>query len=181
MVMLNIFLSEISLMLYRSSKKYVLEDRFIFNKYHKLQTAIHTSRIDAEKWHYVNTFCDSLSNLNDDNMNIFVKRWKDISKLITTKSTESTEIHDNVIFAELSPKITVVIFPNNSALHIRKIAGSTVFTTARIADIYDDQNATKILYQASEASAYDVIKRIRKIAENARLEIIELEEDMEGV
>jgi hypothetical protein len=181
MLMLNVFLSESSFMLYRLGKKYVAEDRFIFNKYYKLQTAINTSRVDAEKWHYVNTFCDSLYNLNDDDMTVFAKRWKEISNLMTAKGSESIEMHDKVIFAELSPKITVVIFPNNSALHVRKIAGSTVFTTARINNIYDDQNATKILYQASEASAYDVIKRIRKIAENARLENIELEEDMEGV
>ena len=72
-------------MLCRLGKKYIAEDRFIFNKYYKLQTSINTSRVDAEKWHYVSTFCDSLTNLNDDDITVFAKRWKEISNLMTEK------------------------------------------------------------------------------------------------
>lgn len=177
----NVFLAESSQLLYQSSMKFSQTNPHILGKHYTLQLDVSKALKDAEKWHFISNFCAVLFDLNDAESQAFSKKWNDISELMIKKGDEPVEIYNGIIYAELSTKVNVVIFPNNSALHIRKIAGNAVFTTARINDIYDEQNATKILYQASEASAYDVIKKIRKIADVHRLSTIEIEEEVEGM
>lgn len=173
MHLLITFISMLNVVIFDESIQHSLQTK---SKYMKLVSHINGNESEQSKWirilHYIQT-----TDVEDEKTNRLLNKWIIIAQVMTTKGDRKMYEKDGVIYMELSSKLNAIVFKDNSAILTRKIAGSTVVNSMRIADIYDVPDATKILYLANESNAYDVITKIRKTAEKLRLKSSFIEED----
>ena len=153
----------------------------IAHKYSKLLFHLKNDETSQSKWIRIIYFCKYVKNLDIDKLNKLSDKWILTCDLISKKGDENMKMNDGIIYMEITPKISVIVYPDNSALFMRKIVGNAVVNTAKIPNIYDESEATKILYQASESSAYDTLKKLRKAVEKMRFSEMVIEEELEDV
>lgn len=158
-----------------------MESRSI-QKFWKLVNHIGSINEDnREKWIRILAFCQAMTNANKLHISNLANDWIKVSNLMSKKDESKVQLIDETMRIELSPKVTVIVFHNNSAILTRRIAGNAVTMTIKIPDIYNESEATRLLYMGSETGAFDIIKKIRKIVERKRFMGIEFDETDEDI
>ena len=151
-------------------------------KFWRLTYRIGSTNLDAnEKWKQILLFSHSLTKINEPYINELANKWVKASNLMSKKDESKVQMIDETMRIEISPKITVIVFPDNSAIFTRKIAGNAVFMTVKIPDIFNESEATRLLYIGSETGAFDILKKIRKIVEQKRFMGMRYDETIEGI
>jgi len=151
-------------------------------KFWKLVNHIGSSNEDnKEKWLRILAFCQSMKNANNSVITNLAHDYIKVSNIMSKKDESKVQMIDETVRIELSPKVTVIVFQNNSCIFTRKIAGNAVTMTVKIPDLYNEAEATRLLYLGSETGAFDILKKIRKLVEQKRFMGIEFDETLEDI
>lgn len=136
---------------------------------------------NKEKWVWALTFCRTMSKSDKLHIRNMANNWIKVGNLMSKKDESKVQLVDETIRIELSSKTTVIVFPDNSAIFTRKIAGNAVTMTVKIPDLYNESEATRLLYLGSETGAFDILKKIRKLVERKRFMGMDFDETLEDI
>lgn len=136
---------------------------------------------NKEKWVWILTFSRTMSKSDELHIRNMANNWIKVGNLMSKKDESKVQMVDETIRIELSSKTSVIVFADNSAIFTRKIAGNAVTMTVKIPDLYNEAEATRLLYLGSETGAFDIIKKIRKLVERKRFMGMDFDETLEDI
>lgn len=136
---------------------------------------------NKEKWIRILLYCQAMTKSNKLHVRNMADSWIKVGNLMSKKDESKVQLVDETIRIELSSKTTVIVFSDNSAIFTRKIAGNAVTMTVKIPDLYNESEATRLLYLGSETGAFDILKKIRKLVERKRFMGMDFDETLEDI
>jgi hypothetical protein len=75
---------------------------------------------------------------------------------------------NDIAILQLTNKTTVIVYPDNSAIFSRALRADRITVSVFIPNIFNEQESTSLLYQASESNAYDIMSEIKNKTDNFR-------------
>lgn len=146
----------------------IAEDENLQMKMGMLHKIMSRSELPENAWLPIKISLSPLVSNEHVEVSQFAEKWVKLIDALAITNFEMTSQGDT-IYVLLTNKTHVVVYKNNSALFVRSIVKNKVNISAYINDIFNESESTKILYQAQESNAYDLIHKIQKHVTQYRL------------
>jgi len=137
-------------------------------RYAALHFACSQAKLEEHTWHTVRVFLHDFLQVNNQFFAQLGKKWYPIACIMTKEFNTPMLNFDDIAILQLTNKTTVIVYPDNSAIFSRALRADRITVSVFIPNIFNEQESTSLLYQASESNAYDIMSEIKKKIGNFR-------------
>ena len=140
-------------------------------RYAALHFACSQAKVEQHTWHAIRVFLHDFLGVENRFFVQLGKKWYPIACIMTKEFNTPMLNFDDIAILQLTNKTTVIVYPDNSAIFSRAVRQDRIIMSVFIPNIFNEQESTSLLYQASESNAYDVLSDIKKKISNFRKEV----------